>query len=63
MGYTLFSLATWGASVLLVLPERKMAALQTAVVLLLGMIWIVAKRPRLQKITLPKFLLGLVAVI
>lgn len=63
MGYTLFSLATWGALVLLILPERKMDVLQTAVVLLLGMIWIVAKRPRLQKITLPKFLLGLVAVI
>ena len=63
MRYTLFSLATWGASVLLVLPERKMAALQTAVVLLLGMIWIVVKRPRLERIKLPKPLLGLVAVI
>lgn len=63
MGYTLFSLVTWGALVLLILPERKMDVLQTAVVLLLGMIWIVAKRPRLQKIRLPKSLLGLVAVI
>lgn len=63
MGYTLFSLVTWGALVLLILPERKMDVLQTAVVLLLGMIWIVAKRPRLQKIKFPKCLLGLVAVI
>lgn len=53
MGYTLFSLVTWGALVLLILPERKMDVLQTAVVLLLGMIWIVAKRPRLQKIKFP----------
>lgn len=62
MQYTPFSLVSWGSLVLLLLPERKMDVIQTAVVLLLGMVWIFCKRPRLQMKKMPKWLLGLATV-
>ena len=43
MQYTLFSLVSWGSLVLLLLPERKMDVIQTAVILLLGAVWIFCK--------------------